>query len=407
MKRFYLLFLVCAWAVGIGYSQKEYRTIRSALKSGKSLDQTLKQIQKYAGEQKLQEDPELYQYGLLVNQKLNEVENEKAYLKQKYDTAKFFSSIYGMFDYALQCDKKEQEPNNRGKIKFKYRTKNVTMLKAYYQNLRNGGQYYLLRKNYDEAYKYFALCLDVSNSEMMQNVSFFQNRYVKARIGYWANVCSYMSQKSDAFFKYNEYALQDTANHCQVLEMKSDMLAARGDTTQMLKTLHLGFDCYPTHDYFFSHLVDYYNNHAQYSRSLSLCDSLLQINGSSLLVKYAKSVVLLNLKQYEPCIRISDEIIKKDSSYVDAYYNIGVAYCSMAGLKERTIDPSMRYENLKSLRSEINGLYKKARPYMEFYRKMQPDEIGKWGNLLYRIYLHLNREKDFKEIDKLLSQKGK
>ena len=42
---------------------------------------------------------------------------------------------------------------------------------------------------------------------------------------------------------------------------------------------------------------------------------------------------------------------------------------------------------------------------METYRKLMPDEKDKWGPVLYRIYLNLNRGKQFDEIDRLLKVK--
>lgn len=43
-----------------------------------------------------------------------------------------------------------------------------------------------------------------------------------------------------------------------------------------------------------------------------------------------------------------------------------------------------------------------ARPYMEAYRKLAPDEKRKWAPALYRIYLNLNMGKQFEEIDKVM-----
>lgn len=403
MKKFIMFLLISYIGGNIAYSQKEYRTIRSSLKTGSSLDQTLNQIEKYSKQDKFKDDPELYQYGVLVCKKLNDTENEKMYLKQKYDTAKFFSTIYKVYEYALKCDTKEQIPNSHGKIKFVYRNKNVELLKVYYNNLRKAGQYYIQKKKYEEAYKYFSMCMTAIESPMLKNVSYFQNSYIKARIAYWANICSYANKNSENFFKYDQVALLDTANRCQVMEMRANMYAQKGDTTSMIIVLQNGLKEYPSHEYFFSHLIDYYNAHSLYDKSLSLCNLILQNDSSSLLALYAKSVVLLNMQQYDSSISISQRILEKDSAYADAYYNIGVAYCNKAADKEKSMDIGLNYSTLKRQRSAINALYKEALPYMEKFRALSPKALDKWGIPLYRIYLHLNREKDFKKIDKLLN----
>ena len=44
---------------------------------------------------------------------------------------------------------------------------------------------------------------------------------------------------------------------------------------------------------------------------------------------------------------------------------------------------------------------------METFRKMAPEEEDKWAAPLYRIYLNLNKGKEFEEIDRLLQKNKK
>jgi hypothetical protein len=39
---------------------------------------------------------------------------------------------------------------------------------------------------------------------------------------------------------------------------------------------------------------------------------------------------------------------------------------------------------------------------MEKYRELAPDESQRWAPALYRIYLNLNKGKQFEEIDRLM-----
>ena len=45
----------------------------------------------------------------------------------------------------------------------------------------------------------------------------------------------------------------------------------------------------------------------------------------------------------------------------------------------------------------------RALPYLEKYRKLEPNEVGKWSLPLYTIYLNLNMGKEFDEIDKVMN----
>ena len=53
-------------------------------------------------------------------------------------------------------------------------------------------------------------------------------------------------------------------------------------------------------------------------------------------------------------------------------------------------------------RKEMQKLYRKALPYMERYRALEPKETEKWAAALYNIYLKLNMGREFEEIDRML-----
>ena len=73
-------------------------------------------------------------------------ENLKAYLKQKYDTATYFNTLLSATDYALKCDSFDVMPDQKGRVKPRYRNKTREILLKYRSNIYNGGRFYL-RKN--------------------------------------------------------------------------------------------------------------------------------------------------------------------------------------------------------------------------------------------------------------------
>jgi tetratricopeptide (TPR) repeat protein len=104
-------------------------------------------------------------------------------------------------------------------------------------------------------------------------------------------------------------------------------------------------------------------------------------------------MVMLNLKKYGDCLKFSDQLIKLNPNLPDIYYNGGLACLNIAQRMD-----SRKYKK------QVKKMYEKARPYMEKYREMAPDEVDKWAPALYRIYFNLNMGKQFDEIDKLLKK---
>lgn len=66
----------------------------------------------------------------------------KAYLKQSYDTAKFFNSTLGIYDYILRCDVKEQQRLAKEGKKMKFVKGNQELLHRYYSNINAGARYF-------------------------------------------------------------------------------------------------------------------------------------------------------------------------------------------------------------------------------------------------------------------------
>ena len=70
----------------------------------------------------LVQNPKVYNLGKEAKIAENNVENEKIYLKQPYDTVSFFNSTFGIFDYALKCDSIEEKLWKEEGRRFKFRS---------------------------------------------------------------------------------------------------------------------------------------------------------------------------------------------------------------------------------------------------------------------------------------------
>ena len=78
-----------------------------------------------------------------IQKRRSEKEMENAYLRKPYDTLQVYNSALNMCQYYFKCDELAQIPNEKGKIKNKYRKANSSAILAERGNLINGGiQYY-------------------------------------------------------------------------------------------------------------------------------------------------------------------------------------------------------------------------------------------------------------------------
>lgn len=411
MKRILLLITIILSATCV-VARKEYRTIKDQLKNTdeRAVENPLNTVNQLMKNDKLKDDPELYHYGVLANQKIDDLYNRKAYLKQNYDTEKLFKSVYGIYEFSLLCDsmeRKEALAKGKTKIKYKYRSSHGELMRAQYPNLYNGGQFYITKKNFAEAYKYFSMYIDIRHNPIYGRTVKSKDSLQLIRAAYWATVCAWQTGERDKFVRYNAMALRDTVYRQKELELTARVAKAAGDTAAFIAALKSGIHEYPRQDYFFSNLIDHYNNRGDYAAALALSDSLLSSDPRSVMAQYGRSLVLLKMKRYDDCITLAKSIIATDSAYADAYYNAGSAYLAKASEMENKMKSNMPLPEMRNIKRTEDRLMRTALPYLERFRVLRPNAIEWWGRPLYNIYLALNMGDKFDEIDKLISEADK
>lgn len=334
-------------------------------------------------------------------------ENMKLYLKQSYDTIKFFSTILKMHEYLLTCDSIESTPDDRGVVKYKYRYKSRDLLKTYRPNLLNGGKFLLKRNKYRDAFPYFDMYLKTSQSPFFEYYSSIREDTLLPRVAYWATVSAYNDNQPRLALRHIDQAIAGTNDSLRVSlqEYKVRCFEALGDSSSWVENLVEGTRLYPQHDYFFLHLMDVYADQKRYDDGLALCDTMLTRVGNRSIYWLGKSQMHLGQFDYDTCIEDADQAIACDSLMADAYYNKGIAYLNKAVLFAETACNDIRNPKCRQDRKTLQELYSKARGPMEQVRHLLPDDAKRWASPLYRIYLNLNMGKEFAEMEKILNAK--
>lgn len=393
-----LLIAFCATSTVV--AQKAIRAVKASLKAGNPTE-ALKKVEALETDSILNTLPKLYRYGMEAHMGINDAENEKIYLKQTYDTVKFFNSTAGIFDYILKCDKAELHLLELKGKKPKYHREHREILHHYYQNIGAAGRYFFARKKYPEAMRFLSLYLDIpsmpiwgSGKDAMRTAVYAENAGLYLRSAYR---CGQYNEVE----RYKDIVLNDTAaNNRTAIEYLANAAKELGDTTRYTGYLHLGLERYPDHPFFFAQLTDQHAQKGNLGNVLALADSMLRRDSTNLLYLEAKSLALLNLKRYEEAIDVSKKCLALDSTLTESNFYIGAAYCNIAATI--SLPTNIHSKIYRQAATRQKELYTAALPYMERYREAQPEKAERWAPLLYRIYLTLNKGQQFDEIDKIL-----
>ncbi len=402
MKRltlFCLLMTVLSLAV---FGEKKFKPLKEAIKTGRNLDKAMGTVKELEKDSTISKKTELLQYGFLIQSKLYGVENEKLYLKQKYDTLKLFATLYEMFSYANACAALEYTPNEKGVVKVKYSKKNYTQLLSYYPNLQAAGRYYFNKQDYTQTVKYLSAYIAAPQKPLFVKNNFATGSVSLAQAAYILMLAHSHKQEYADVIKHKETAYTDTTLRNAVLEVAADAYEHLNNVAQQEATLLQGLKLYPDNAYFYTNLTDLYWATDKNEEALRLTDSLVALYPSQHLFSFGKSVCLFKLKRYEECIALSQELLAKDSTVAELYFNVGACYVNLAQSIEEPDRQTPR--DKRTLLNKRMQYYHQALPYMEAFRRKSPEEQSRWAPLLYRIYLNLNMGKEFEQIDKLLKQ---
>ena len=399
-KRRALLFCICLFSTCLCYAQKrQLQTVRDQVKAGKELAKAEKTLRGLLVDSAARRNGRIWLMLCDVLAKQYEQGNEKLYLRQKYDTAAFFSVTRKLYDAMSSFDSLDARPDGQGRIRPKYRIKHAAFLNSIRPNLFNGGGYFVHRGDYQTAFDYYSDYLRSASFPVLAGYDYMRKDALIPHAAYWAMFCGYKLGDADKIMRFKELAERDTSMLNFVRQYEAEAYLVKKDTAMYVKSLQAGFEQYPNFAFFFPRLVEYYAGIGEHEKALEITERALKADSTSLLFRFAKSTALLNLGRYSECVRLCRQLISEKDSFADAYYNIGLAYFNQA------IELNKDRQKYRANKEKVISLYKLSTPYMERYRELAPTAKEKWLAPLYTIYLNLNMGREFDEIDKIRKEK--
>ena len=376
--------------------KKEIDEARTIIKSGKTPSKAEKLMTNLLAKSKEnRENPKIYATWFDAVEAQYVQANEKLYLKQKYDTAAFFNLTRKLYDIALTLDTLDGRPNKKGKVKYEYRKAHGELLDQLRPNLYYGGTYHVRKNEFEDAYSFFSHYLDAATHPFFATYRYAQTDSLLSQAAYWATYCGYRMQDAQRILRYSKEALAYEPRTQYVFQYLCEAYQLTNHQEKYLETLKEGFRRYPEYPYFFPRLADYYMSLGKNDSLMTIAEYGLHVNATSPLFLLAKSMALLNTERYEECIAVSKQMIALNEDMPEPYLQIATCYLNQA------LDVEQKGESRKN-RKQLQQLYSTARPYLELYRKLMPEDRQRWAPGLYRIYLNLNMGKQFEEIDRLM-----
>ena len=342
-----------------------------------------------------------------IQGKIYEKENEKMYLKQAYNEDVFFDALSKMFTYFSKCDELESQPNEKGKVIYRYREANTERLNGIRSNLVSGGVTFFNKDNNQKAFDLFSQYIESADYPMLAKYNYAATDSFITDVSYYATLAGMKMEDYDKALKYVDRAIDSPEVGENAMQYKCMAYGAKGDSAQWINCLKQGVEKYPSKEYFYSNLISYYSNHNQNEELISFADDMIKKTDLPIFY-FVKGFVAQNDKNYDEAIEQYKKVIEKDPAYSGAYRNIAICYCQKAQDRSDAISSlNMKSKEYKEGMEEVKNWYKLALPNYEKLRDLDdgtdPDTKVAWQSGLYTCYYMLNMGPEFEAIEKLMN----
>ena len=304
---------------------------------------------------------------------------------QPYDTLGLADAICEAINNALECDKFDQQPDAKGKVKPKFDKKNAERVWAVRSHLVTIGQDIASGGNDAGVLKYWGAFVDSGEEPFFAAQDHKPEQAYLGQVALFAGRYAYQAQQMDRANRYFEVAKRDPeqkedAINFQLYAMRSN-LKSHADSVAFCNQLKQMYDKEPENDVVLDALNSMYDGMKDRAAQKALLDGHLAKFPNSFTALANKGMLAMsenNAKEGAEWLRKAANA-KPDNAVVFTY--LGVCLSSLASTSEDGAQSKKYYQ-------EAIEAFDKA-------KELDPDKrAANWGYNRYQAYYGLYGEND-------------
>jgi tetratricopeptide (TPR) repeat protein len=407
MKQVALTIALC-FMVSLTFAQK--KNIKAAKNEVEVTSPDFNEARKLIGA--ALEDPESkdlaetwYTAGWIEN-KQYDAEKTKLILGKDPNKDVMFDALFNIKAYFEKADEIEQTPDEKGKIKLKFRKDMKAILKVNHLDLINGGAYHYEKKNYQRAYAFFEQYLEIPDMIMFADeplVSKTDSSYLNYKY-YAALSASQIPDHAKAIALYEEL-LADDFNAKENTRYLTNEYGIVKDTVNLIRVLKDGANKFPEESFFLLTLINQYIYTNQKDEAIDYLSKAIEQNPQDMQLYNALGSIYEEKKEpekareaFNKALMLNPESHEAQSSVGRMYFNRGVELRSVAN------DIADQKKYMEALKIS-NEKFKEALPYFEKAHQLKPNEKD-YLIALKGIYYNLNMGKEYDVTEAKLNELG-
>ncbi|GHT06002.1 hypothetical protein AGMMS49525_13880 [Bacteroidia bacterium] len=398
--------LICVSSFG---QQKLVNTVKKELKdSNPNFGELRTQIQGTLTDPETANSAEAWFVAGDLENKLFDKERVKEMLGQKPDEAVMYTALDASTAPFLKADELDQLPDEKGKVKSKYRKDIKGILKANRPYYINAGSYFYEKENYVKAYENFKFFGDIPSLAMFvgdKDAKFeplaTDTNSVKVR--YYAGVAaSLIPDRDKAIAIYDE--IKDYGfNEVEIYKQLASEYVQKKDSANFEKTLQAGVDKFSQESYFLLNLINIKLNNEQTDEAIDYLNKAIELDPTNAQLPDALGVVYEKKNDIPQAIASIEKALAIAPDNAEILSHLGRLYYNR-GVEKRAatadISDNKKYEEAMK---DVKADFKTAIPYFEkAYALNNQDSDAILA--LHNIYYALKDNANYDKWDKIYSE---
>lgn len=351
---------------------------------------------------------------------------QKAAQQLPFDTLAFCTHLDKAVNYFNKSEEANQAPDEKGRVKadkvISLQNKIAVSQMLDYYNY--AAMFMNANGNKEKSVEYFQKYAEMPKSAVFtqqETDSIYASKALNYQQTRFNLAYLYYQQKDwDKTIAACDEALKDTMGIHDLYVMKIGAYGEKKDSTAWAKTLVEASKRTGSSN-FQQQLLYYYMSNQKIDDAMKLANDLVTESPNDKNAWFMKGAIELNVKKDYATARESfEKAIAIDPDFGDALFNMGTAYINdiydqrISGkfkyigtnrrIEGKTSDGS--YQKNKAIYDKelatVKSYYEKAKPYLEHFRELTPNEPKRWASALQMVYSSLGMKDKAKEMDDLL-----
>ncbi|MBP5257526.1 MAG: hypothetical protein J6Z41_02135 [Prevotella sp.] len=307
------------------------------------------------------------------------------------DEAKMYTALMNAFEAALECDKYDQLPDAKGKVKPKFADANDARLYNIRPNLINGGIYYQGVNDQNNAYKFLAKYVDTVDGGIFAKHNRAEDGNL-TNIAYFATIFAFQAEDFANAERYADIAANDPEKSKEVANMKlaikQAQLKTHADSIRYIDELKAKLAQAPNDEVVFGTLCDLYSGQNDDAAVNALVEQALASNPNNTMALAVRGRNFMYGGKYAEAIADFKKVLAAtpDNSQVNTF--IGFSLVN------------------QGVETENKALFEEAVSYLEKARQIDPErQLANWAAPLRQAYYNLYGAEDsrYKDVDDIFN----